>query len=220
MAFFNFSPSNNHYAPKYPAKNYASAPKASKVTANREAFDADYPGVGEFLAKAVTWNSPSDFICSLHASLVKYGRLTDNQAAAVKNTMAKIEANRAAKVAAAVEVDLSPIRAMFETAVANGYKRPIYRAADLVISRAPMTGKNPGALYVKTVGDEYLGKLVGTTYTGRPAPALAAIALDPKGEAIKYGQRTGTCSCCGRELTAEASIEAGIGPICAEKWGL
>lgn len=220
MAFFNFAPSHNHYTPAYPKKSYASAPKPEKVAANRAAFDEDYPGVGEFLAQAVTWNTPSSFICDLHAQLARWGRLSDKQAVAVQNTMAKIATNRAARIANAVEVDLAPIRAMFETAVQNGYKKPIYRAADLVISRAPMSGKNPGALYVKTTEDEYLGKLVGTTYTGKPAPALTAIAMDPKGEAIKYGQRTGRCSCCGRELTAEASIEAGIGPICAEKWGL
>jgi hypothetical protein len=49
---------------------------------------------------------------------------------------------------------------------------------------------------------------------------LQVIAADPRGEAIRFGQRTGTCSCCGRELTKHASIEAGIGPICAQKWGL
>ena len=71
---------------------------------------------------------------------------------------------------------------------------------------------NPGALYVKAIeGDEYLGKILGTEYSGKPAPALVAIAADPRGEAIRYGQRTGQCSCCGRELTKDASIEAGIG---------
>ena len=52
------------------------------------------------------------------------------------------------------------------------------------------------------------------------APALAAIAADPRGEAVRHGQRTGRCSCCGRELTKHASIDLGLGPICAAKWGL
>jgi hypothetical protein len=38
--------------------------------------------------------------------------------------------------------------------------------------------------------------------------------------AVRYGRQTGRCSCCGRELTNKASIDAGIGPICASKWGL
>lgn len=37
-------------------------------------------------------------------------------------------------------------------------------------------------------------------------------------EAKKFGQLTGTCCVCGRVLTNEASIEAGIGPICATKF--
>lgn len=45
-------------------------------------------------------------------------------------------------------------------------------------------------------------------------------ARDPRAAAIAYGQRTGTCSCCGRELTRHSSIDAGIGPVCATKWGL
>jgi len=37
-------------------------------------------------------------------------------------------------------------------------------------------------------------------------------------EAKKYGQQTGTCCQCGRELTNENSIREGIGPICAGKF--
>jgi hypothetical protein len=123
---------------------------------------------------------------------------------AVRNMMAKCAAKRAER---AVEreankqtIDLQPIRAMFETARNSGYKLPIYRTAGLVISRASDTGRNPGALYVKTEAGDYLGKILGTEYVGKPAPALVAIAADPRGEAIRYGQRTGSCSCCGRRV--------------------
>lgn len=50
--------------------------------------------------------------------------------------------------------------------------------------------------------------------------ALEKIAIDPAEAARLYGKETGSCSCCGRELTDPVSIEAGIGPICAGKWGL
>jgi hypothetical protein len=53
-----------------------------------------------------------------------------------------------------------------------------------------------------------------------PAQALTYISRDPMAAALKYGRRTGRCSCCGRELTKHSSIDAGIGPICAAKWGL
>src|SRR6185312_17281816 len=36
-------------------------------------------------------------------------------------------------------------------------------------------------------------------------------------KAAEYGALYGTCIVCGRTLTRESSIEAGIGPICAGK---
>ena len=50
--------------------------------------------------------------------------------------------------------------------------------------------------------------------------ALQAVAQDVTGAAKLYGQETGNCGCCGRELTVRESIERGIGPICAERFGL
>lgn len=130
-------------------------------------------------------------------------------------------------------VDLAPIRRMFETAVANGYKRPKYRAEGLVITRAPDSGNNPGALYVKNENEAYGGKVIGTefmpsrdgkedqfTENGPAAKVLIDIAGNPLEAALRYGRRTGRCACCGRELTKHDSIDAGIGPVCREKWGL
>jgi hypothetical protein len=160
----------------------------------------------------------------LCGKIAQYGALTEPQVGAVRRMMAKIAQRRAERAAERhsgnSEVDLAPIRTMFETARGNGHKKPIYRAAGLIISRAPDHGRNPGALYVTDEADNYLGKILGTQYTGKPAPALTAIAADPRGEAIKYGKRTGSCSCCGAELTNPKSIALGIGPICASKWGL
>lgn len=38
-------------------------------------------------------------------------------------------------------------------------------------------------------------------------------------EAVKFGKLYGVCCICGRTLTNEESIEAGIGPVCAGKAG-
>jgi hypothetical protein len=194
--------------------------KAKKLADTRAAFDAEYPDVATFLAGA-TW---SPFAQELAGKLAQSGALTERQVIAVRSMATKCAERRAARDAERntgnAEVDLSPIRTMFETARANGKKTPIYRAAGLIINRAPDSGKNPGALYVKDEAGMYLGKILGTQYTGKPAPALAAIAADPRGEAIRYGKTTGTCSCCGAELTNGKSIALGIGPICASKWGL
>jgi hypothetical protein len=51
------------------------------------------------------------------------------------------------------------------------------------------------------------------------AEAILTAAADPLAAAVAFGRETGSCSCCGRELTVKASIERGIGPICAEKFG-
>lgn len=59
----------------------------------------------------------------------------------------------------------------------------------------------------------------GFDYTGRAPLAMIKpehrMTLD---EAKEYGKVTGTCCNCGRLLTNEESIEAGIGPICASKF--
>lgn len=35
-----------------------------------------------------------------------------------------------------------------------------------------------------------------------------------------YAQRSGRCSCCGRELTVPASLHRGLGPVCARRLGV
>jgi hypothetical protein len=204
-------------AARQKAKQSRQVSKERKLSEARAAFDEQHPSLAAFLSQAAQW---SEFARSLSSAIDQYGALTDKQTDAALAMRAKCEARKTEKFSDAKQIDLSPIRKMFETAVSNGYKKPVYRAAGLVITRAPDHGRNPGALYVTSEADEYLGKLLGYTYQGKPAPGLEAIAADPRGEAIRYGQRTGTCSCCGRTLTNGASIEAGIGPICASKWGL
>lgn len=179
----------------------------------------------------------NDFILSLADQLFTKGSLTDNQIAAWHRGKEKLRRVQEETAKASSEVDLTPIRAMFETAVGNGYKRPSYRAEGLVISRAPDSGRNPGALYVKNENDVYGGKVMGTTFSpsqdGRRSDfvsgegvsmtaleALVRISEDPLQAALRYGQRTGRCACCGRLLTNHTSIDLGIGPVCREKWGL
>jgi len=192
--------------------------KASK-TVVKSAFEENNPGIVEFL-RANTW---SDFFQSLLAGYERYGSLTEKQTVSVRNAMAKITEKKAAVVA----VDLSTIKAMFDNAVTSGLKRTKYRAEGLELTRAPDHGRNAGAIYVKRTDDgEYLGKVVAGVFQPVRAAgnddkaALLKIAADPREAAVKWGKKTGTCSCCGRELTNKTSIALGIGPICAEKWGL
>jgi hypothetical protein len=178
-----------------------------------DTFESQYPGLLGCMDSAAAW---SGFAKDIAAKIRNGESLSERQLSAAQSMQSKA----AARETTATQIDLSPIRAMFDAAVSNGKKAPIYRAAGLVISLAKATGKNPGALYVKTTNDEYLGKLLGTTYLGKPAPALADIAKDPRAAAIAYGRETSRCSCCGLELTNPESIKLGIGPICAAKFNL
>lgn len=191
-------------------------------------FDESYPGVREYLVGAAQW---SGFAGSLLEQLNRRQSLSEKQVASVRSMMAKAEARKAEREALKVEVDLSSIIEMFDAAAASGYKRPCYRAEGIRIK----PGKG-GALYVLTenrmehgaFGEQpgYEGKIEdGVFKASRKAEAetssaLLSIASDPLAAALRYGQRTGRCSCCGRELTKHSSIDAGIGPICAAKWGL
>jgi hypothetical protein len=49
--------------------------------------------------------------------------------------------------------------------------------------------------------------------------ALDEFERDPAAALKAHGIATGSCGCCGRELTDPQSIERGIGPICWERGG-
>ncbi|CTQ45672.1 DUF6011 domain-containing protein [Roseibium aggregatum] len=199
--------------------------KAAKLAKAIDQFDKANPGIHEFLKDASRW---SEFASSILGNLEGKGGLSERQLDAAKSMKAKSEAREKERAEArakeSVSVDLSPIKALFETAKESGKARPVFRAEGLALSLAPESGRNAGAIYVKKDG-EYAGKLVGDKFL--PAfgaekgigEALLEIAKNPKESAIRYGRLTGACSCCGRELTNKASIELGIGPICAEAWG-
>ena len=125
---------------------------------------------------------------------------------------------------AAITVDA--IATAFASATSHGIKRPKLRLDTFVFSRAPDMGRNAGSIYVTESG-QYLGKVTEGRFhpvrecDGPTRERIIKAASDPHASAKAYGQRTGSCSCCGRELTDPQSIAANIGPICAEKysWG-
>jgi hypothetical protein len=57
---------------------------------------------------------------------------------------------------------------------------------------------------------------------GADKDALVAMLVEfeanPLAAAVRYGKLSGTCCSCGRDLTNDGSIEAGIGPICAGRF--
>lgn len=185
------------------------------------------------------WNWMSDraesfeFAGSMVQALAQYGHLTEKQHATVTRLriadaerQAARNAERAEREANAPAVDVALIERAFATAQANGIKRPRMVLDGIKFSLAPAHGRNAGALYVvRRSDDQYLGKIMGGRFSRvrecsvEQEAEIVRIASNPHGEAVAYGQRTGVCCICGRELTNHASIDAGIGPICAEKYG-
>jgi hypothetical protein len=120
--------------------------------------------------------------------------------------------------------DVSAIATAFQSARDNGIKSPKLRLDTFVFSRAPDTGRNAGSIYVKDNG-EYIGKVTDGKFLptfqcdDATRDRVVSVASDPHKAAKAYGMKTGSCSCCGRELTNKESIELGIGPICLENYG-
>lgn len=199
---------------------YAAAPVA-EISPRVLAWVNQNPAAYEWIVNHADTNT---FAGSLHASLHKWGRLTERQLTAVLGAIARanIAANKAEN-APALSVD--PIEAAFDKAKAAGLARPKLRLGEFVFSPAPATGKNPGAIYVKHSDGTYLGKVAGgrlfTGYQVSPEVErdIVSVAADPHNAAIAYGKRYGKCSVCGRALTDADSINRGIGPVCAERFG-
>jgi hypothetical protein len=204
--------------------------KAAEIARQAAAYCEEHSELIAYLADTSSWN---DFSQSLMESIAKRGGLTEGQEKAGYNAMAKHAvrqkqraAEKAQKLADAPTLELTKIHELINTAKENGLKKPSLRVGKIQISLAPVTGKNAGFLYVKADGN-YAGKISpeGKLMAVRSAPEglneeLQGIAEDPKGKLSEHGRITGRCSCCGRELTNKESIEMGIGPICAENFGL
>jgi len=98
----------------------------------------------------------------------------------------------------------------------------------VVVSKAGDRSRNPGHLYVKA-NDRYVGKVTpeGHFRVGRDGyyaegarAVLDALKNDAVGYITRVGKASGRCACCSRALTDERSIIAGVGPVCAPKWGI
>ena len=117
----------------------------------------------------------------------------------------------------------------FETAKGKGAKRLTLRFEGVSIK----PNRDNTVLWVTSQSETEMGEYgLKPKYLGKVTPAgcdsrlgddvkaiIMGAANDPLSAAIKYGKVSGSCSCCGRELTDPKSIEAGIGPICATKFG-
>lgn len=186
-----------------------------------------------------------DFPLQLAEGFAKYGTLTDGQLDAVRRCMARDaeretqrKAEREARDAAAPAVDVSKLEAAFDVAKkkaasegAMGIKRLHLRLQSgehsLSFSPGSPGSQWDGMIFVREAGrdGEKLGWVKGGKFTRRfhcsdaQEAAILDACHDPLKAALAYGQKWSVCAVCGRELTNGKSIERGIGPICAEKYG-
>lgn len=210
------------------------AVKSAKVAQERSAaaaaWRADHATVSAWIdAEAGRFA----FAADMRDAIERFGSLTEKQLATCERLAARAAeraatrvAEKAAQAAAAPAVTVEKIEEAFATAQGNGIKRPKLRLADFIFSLAPAAGKNAGAIYVKDrFTKEYLGKIAGGRFfaarecSAEKSAAIVAVAASPMESALAYGKRTGTCAICGAELTNGVSIDRGIGPICATRYG-
>lgn len=212
------------------ARAKASNRKEAKAKENVERAKAYYVDEIEFLQARI---DRSDFFASLLASLGKYGDFTEKQLEAVRKAMQRV-ALTSAQIEARTEVvgsGISIINEKFATA-SSKIKAPrlhMVTEANLRITIKPAK-KDSRILYVTTEGDHYLGKVQDGSFIpsflnvqnvdeNMHADIVKALS-DPSTATVRYGRVTGCCGVCGRELTTNESIERGIGPVCAENYGL
>lgn len=119
--------------------------------------------------------------------------------------------------------------ATFERAKSKGAKRLSLRLQGIIIK----PNRDLSALWVTSQTETEMGNYgMKPKYLGKVTPAgcdsrlsdtvketIMAAASDPLTAVIRYGKVSGRCSCCGVKLDNPKSIEAGIGPICATKFG-
>lgn len=204
------------------SRDAAAVRKVKTEAENVETFNTAHPEVAAWIMA----NPGFEFAVSLGQAVRKYGELTERQLAAAQGCIDRTKI----KIAAAAErrdnavvCDVSKIEAAFNAAREHGIKSPKLNLGQFQFSRAPDHGRNPGAIYV-TQGDDYLGKVqsgkfFASAVCGARHDDVVTVAGAPYEAAVAYGRRTGECCVCGRELTNHASINRGIGPICAERFG-
>lgn len=209
---------------------------ASSKLAKIEAFKIEHADVW-------AWMDGSTFppAVEMREKLHKYGSLFDSSIAFAQRMIAKRDA---AKQAAADRVTNAPatdtagidrLKAAFDKAAAATaakttetgmplrLRSPRITIGTVTISPAKATSANAGALYVKDAGT-YMGKIVGGKFiasrdcTPEQQTRILAFVADPAAAAKAYGQETGMCCICNATLTSKWRL-AGIGPICATKFG-
>lgn len=204
-----------------------SEPPASIIVVSLAALDA---AIQRFNARVVRAHAAGradfraeknlDACASLAASLRRYGRLTEKQLAYAQALIGWSMDDAADKPAAQ---QATPRPATWAA---------LQPFAKLLAGRLEFRKKHGQPMWWVVFDGALVGKAEDGAVTGFGAKiraagievadlraALDAFEADPTGALRAHGLATGSCGCCGIELTNPESIALGIGPICAEKLG-
>lgn len=200
------------------ARQQAAARKVRQGEERKSLWAQQYPTDYEWLiAKAQSF----DFAADMLGKLTKWGSLTDGQHAAVIRMRQRDEERAAARATAQA---VKPPVERLESLHAVLQRHSKFYAGDVTITR-----RNGDQLcWIKHKdAEKVVGKLDNGVLTLWNRPGVDTTAVRsmleefegaPLQTAMKYGKLAGKCCSCGRELTNDGSIEAGIGPICAQKF--
>lgn len=154
------------------------------------------------VAELATWLSEqtwSGFAQSLASAYARYGRLTDRQEASARSMYEKAQARQAGRQAQA------PANPVTEVGM--------YLNAEGVAYRVKQS--QAGRLYASRFVPEAQARADRFVYEGGAVYRLDASMRMTLEQAKALGAQYSQCCVCGRDLSAEQSVEAGIGPVCA-----
>lgn len=195
-------------------RDAAAAEYDAQRQARIDAFKVSHPQVAAWLGANRAHNN---FAASLCETVATYGNLSVGQEAAVLKALGRDQLAEAQLSTRATDLDVSSLKGYY--AVPDGETR-----LKIAVRHPGTQSKYHGWVFVDD-GAEYgsrqnYGKQApGSTYRGRLQEQLKAILADPLAAQVAYGRLTGVCGVCGRKLEDEQSVAAGIGPICAAKFG-
>jgi hypothetical protein len=169
-----------------------------------------HPGILEWLNAEV--EKGNEFAGSCLDYGLRNGKLSDGQYRAVQNNLDSV-----AQEAKGGSLDISELKGYYAVPDGDTRLKICVRKPGKNSRWLGWTFVDDGAAYGcrKTYGKQAPDGL----YKGDIQDQLKAILADPFEAQVAYGKLTGTCGTCGRILEDEESVAAGIGPICAAKFG-
>jgi uncharacterized Zn finger protein (UPF0148 family) len=197
--------------------------KAQELSENIAAFKEQNADVYGWIESNLNRNF--DFADSLHEQLHRKGELSEGQIAAVLRCMEREKARTAERVANAPAADAEKLENAFKHAQSSGLKFPSLYFSGFRFSPASANSANAGAIYAKAHDGTYLGKVAGGKFfksrdcSAEDEQDVLRVVNDPFAAAVEFGKMTGHCCVCNRLLTDPESVNRGIGPICAERFG-